>query len=414
MIKRVAVGASLVGSVVALVAACGSKQGGTFETIPDAGGSSAGYGADAGKGDGLGGDAGGLAADTTLTGTVYAPEGSIPISGALVYYTDTAPDPIPDGTYCDKCVTLPEGSFALTDANGTFSIDGTAKHEFLVVQKGQFRRVREIDPTAGAFAVPKIDTTLPGKMDKANGDDIPKMALIDATFDKIDESLGKLGLDNAFDRYSQGSGGAMSQEALLSDPAKLAQYHFIFRGCSSCDDGYSSQGQYIKNLQGYVKGGGKLYVTDWSYEYVHQGWPQYLSFKTDDTGFGGGCIGEYDAPATTIDTGMNDWLGAQGITSFSTEGNWTIINQVNAVNTTDADGNPTTVTPHVWIAGTSPDGERPNTVSWEDGCGRVLFSTYHTEGTTGGGGSGFLPQEKALMYVLLEVSVCAETNGPPR
>ena len=251
-------------------------------------------------------------------------------------------------------------------------------------------------------------------MDKAHGDDIPKMALIDADYDKIDESLGKLGLAGAFDEFTAGAGGANSQEALLSDPAKLAQYHFVFRGCSQCDDGYSSKGAYIKNLQNYVKSGGKLYVTDWSYEYIHQGWPQYLSFKFDTPGFGGGCIGEYDAPATTIDPDMKNWLGAQGITTFSTQGNWSIIEQVNGVATTDADGNPTTVTPHVWIAGTSPEGEKPNTVSFEDGCGRVLFSTYHTEGVTGGGSSDFLPQEKALMYVLLEVSVCATTSGPPR
>ncbi|MGH7280747.1 MAG: carboxypeptidase-like regulatory domain-containing protein [Polyangiaceae bacterium] len=404
---KLAVTSSLAIGIIA-VAACGSsKSGSNFQGTPDAGG---------GLGTGQLGDDGGLSGLTsTLTGTVLAPEGTIPIAGALVYFTDQTPDPIPDGTYCDKCVSLPDGTYTTTGSDGTFSLPAPQGHFNLVVQKGQFRRVRPIDTVGGPQKVDKTMTTLPGKMDKANGDDIPKMALIDADYDKIDESLGKLGLAGAFDEYSEGAGGANSQEALLSDPAKLAQYHFVFRGCSSCDDGYSSKGAYIKNLQDYVKAGGKLYVTDWSYEYVHQGWPQYLDFETDgETGFGGGCIGEYDAPATTIDPGMKDWLGAQSITSFSTEGNWSIITKVNSVNTTDADGNPTVVTPHVWIAGTSPDGETPNTVSFEDGCGRVLFSTYHTEGTTGGGSTDFLPQEKALMYVLLEVSVCSTNGGPPR
>lgn len=404
--SKLAVTTSLAVGIVAIAACSGSKAGSDFQGTPDAGGLGAGK---------LGDDGGLSGLTSTLTGTVFAPEGTIPIAGALVYFTNDEPAPIPDGTYCDKCISLPQDTYTTTGADGTFSLPAPQGHFYFVVQKGQFRRVREIDTVGGPQKVDKAMTTLPGKMDKANGDDIPKMALIDAEYDKIDESLGKLGLAGAFDEYSEGAGGANSQEALLSDPGKLAQYHFIFRGCSSCDDGYSSKGAYIKNLQDYVKAGGKLYVTDWSYEYVHQGWPQYLTFETNGAnGFGGGCIGEYDAPATTIDPGMKDWLGAQSITSFSTQGNWSIITKINSVNTTDADGNPTTVTPHVWIAGTSPDGETPNTVSFEDGCGRVLFSTYHTEGTTGGGSTDFLPQEKALMYVLLEVSVCATQGGPPR
>ena len=56
-------------------------------------------------------------------------------------------------------------------------------------------------------------------------------------------------------------------------------------------------------------------------------------------------------------------------------------------------------------AGNGP--QRPTTVSFENQCGRVLFSTYHTENSTFGTGSSTLTaQEKALLYVLLEVGVC--------
>ena len=44
------------------------------------------------------------------------------------------------------------------------------------------------------------------------------------------------------------------------------------------------------------------------------------------------------------------------------------------------------------------------TLSFEDSCGRVLYSAYHTEGE--GGATALLPQEKALVYVLFEVSTC--------
>jgi hypothetical protein len=68
-----------------------------------------------------------------------------------------------------------------------------------------------------------------------------------------------------------------------------------------------------------------------------------------------------------------------------------------------------TITPKVWITGNTPSVAKPLTVSFERGCGRVLFSTYHTE-TSGSG--GLKPQELALLYVLLEVGVCVEPVIP--
>jgi hypothetical protein len=65
------------------------------------------------------------------------------------------------------------------------------------------------------------------------------------------------------------------------------------------------------------------------------------------------------------------------------------------------------VTPKVWVTaqqGTS-SAVAPTTVSFQNQCGRVLFSTYHTESGFGGS-TTLLAQEKALLYVLLEVGVC--------
>ena len=62
--------------------------------------------------------------------------------------------------------------------------------------------------------------------------------------------------------------------------------------------------------------------------------------------------------------------------------------------------------PDCWVTGQTPDGMRPATVSFERACGRVLFSTYHTEPSTD---PSLKAQELALLYVLLEVSVCNES-----
>ncbi len=97
---------------------------------------------------------------------------------------------------------------------------------------------------------------------------------------------------------------------------------------------------------------------------------------------------------------LGAWMTAIGESSATLQGNWTRINAVKAQQGEDFQGNPKTITPVVWA---SALGRSPATVSFPDRCGRVMFSTYHTEGN---GGNTLLAQEKALLYVLLEVGVC--------
>src|SRR5690606_28125881 len=72
----------------------------------------------------------------SLTGIVRAPEGTIPISGALVYLTPTLPDAIPQQVFCDKCIDLgTETAYTLSEADGSFSLDAYQTGDFyLVVQ----------------------------------------------------------------------------------------------------------------------------------------------------------------------------------------------------------------------------------------------------------------------------------------
>ena len=70
-------------------------------------------------------------------------------------------------------------------------------------------------------------------------------------------------------------------------------------------------------------------------------------------------------------------------------------------------GKPKSIAPRIWMGN---NAGHPATVSFEHGCGRVLFSTYHTEGETVDAAvprvAGLLPQELALLYVILQVDVC--------
>jgi hypothetical protein len=414
-----------------LFVACSASSGG---------GSSTGTGGAAGVGGGTSGAGGGINLDggndgdepppavATLIGTVLAPEGTIPISGALVYVTKTAPKAIPDGLYCDRCVKLDYGTpFTLSGPDGGFHLGvpevGTWQ---LVVQKGQFQRVRPIEVTPGNVAVPLASTKLPAKTDKAAGDSIPKMAIVAGAWDAVDVSLARLGLgtlgpfgplgtqavDRAtapYDYFDGGIGSKGGYEAILKNWSTLSQYHIVFLPCAwsdqtTCDTSSPAQDPAVqKNLQDFVAKGGKLYVTDYSYEFVRQVFPGYVDFKDQTSSLGSACLSSsWDAPASSPDTGLTAWLSTQGITSFEVKENWTAISGVKAGQTTDPDGKPITVTPKVWVEANTQWGKLPATVSFEQACGRVLFSTYHTEGSS----ASLLPQERALLYILLEVAVC--------
>lgn len=400
--------------VCGLVLACGSSHVGFADGGTDADGGGPGFG--------MNGDAGARDPVAHLQGKVFAPEGTLPISGALIYLSNAAPPAIPSGVYCDRCVLLtPSTPYTYSAADGTFNLPayGTGM-QYVIVQKGQFRRVRQVNVVAGDQALPATLSTLPGKSDVANGDDIPKMAIVVGQWDRIELTLAKLGLGT----IQKGTGifmpdtvinaaFDMKDASLLSNAVELAKYNIVFVPCSfssgtTCDTSQPAGDPSVKAaLEEFVGRGGKLYTTDYSYEAVRQPFPGYVTWEGETSELGSACqSGSYDAPANMNDKGLGDWLTAIGDTSVSLQQNWTTINSVNPTPGLDVDGKPAMITPKVWVTANKSDGPHPSTISFEHSCGRVLFSTYHTEGD---GSAALIPQEKALLYVLLEVSVCIGT-----
>lgn len=422
----------LLALVLAWIVACSASGGGGGQN-GDGGAGAGGAGAGGSGGTGVNLDAG-LDGDepppavATLIGTVLAPEGTIPISGALVYLTKNAPPPIQDGVFCDKCVKLDFSTpYTLSGPDGGFHLGVPATGSYqLVVQKGQFRRVRPIEVGAGNVAVPLASSTLPAKSDAAAGDSIPKMAIVEPVWDSIDISLARLGLGTLaptglfgalqvdrptapYDYYDGLAGAKGGHDAILKNWSTLSQYHIVFLPCAwsdqtTCDPTSPATDPTVqKNLRDFVAKGGKLYVTDYSYEFVRQIFPQYVDWKNQTGAVGSACLpSSWDGAASSPDPGLTAWLATQGITAFDVKESWTAIAATHPGNTTDPDGKPITVTPKVWVEASTPWGKLPATVSFEQACGRVLFSTYHTEGSS----KTMLPQERALIYILLEVAVC--------
>lgn len=404
---------------VAFVVACGSNERGFEGAAPQGGsGTSPGDGTDFGAAD-AGSDARPPAIGT-LTGKVVMPEGTIPLSDALVYLSPTMPEPIPRGVYCDKCVQLDSYAFTYSKPDGTFELPAyQAGDQYLVVQKGQFRRARPFRVSPGTQAVPAPLTRLPGKTDDAIGDSTPHMLIWPGQWDHVEKSLKKIGLED-FEKFEPG----LDFAAYGAKIKNLASYHVVFLPCSGTVNESGQSGpacsvsvdpQLKTAVKDFVAQGGKLYVSDWSYEYVRQGWPGFVTWMGETSQLGSGCQpGGADLPAQFDDTSLRDWMTAIGEGNASLKSAWSTIEKVNPVASLDENGKTFTQTPKVWASVKHGGGSYPATVSFQDRCGRVLYSTYHAEGSDSANGQGsFLAQEKALMHILLEVGVCVGPKPVP-
>ena len=407
-------------------------------------------------GDGCGDGGGGN--NATLTGTVFAPNGTIPVVGALVYTTSSPPEGIPDQVYCAECVELECGvDFTESDVDGNFSLaTNSGNGKYLVVQKGQFLRITEIDIAAGNTNLPDATVELPGVWDPANGLYIPKIAIADGSYDRIEDALGKFGLGDtnianftestipgteSFELWNNGrdpsadgftSQGTMAQ--LVSDPANLARYHMIFVPCSS--DSYLSalNQQGVENVRSWVEAGGRWYVADWANEWMSGTFPEYQNF------YGGGDadLGSYDSLADVLDDGMLDWLEALPeplkdinplndenhptlfqLPKLMTVDNWSGIQYpLPEILVDDGKGNMVNVGHTPWLEGPGGGWDipvndiHPLTVTGQYGCGKIQFTSYHTAEFFDY--VGLSPQELVLLYTILEIGVCQDPLPPPQ
>ncbi|MCA9690992.1 MAG: carboxypeptidase regulatory-like domain-containing protein [Myxococcales bacterium] len=384
--------------------------------------------------------------EATLSGTVWAPNGVIPVSGALVYVTEVKPDPIPQKVYCAECLELSCAQYhTFTEADGTFTLKSPAADaKYLVVQKGQFMRVTELDIAAGETPLDAALTTLPDHNDPAADLYIPRIAIADGAFDRLEDAFGKFGLGDTtidgfeerlvpgtepFDLWENGedpeyegfvSKGSFAQ--LVANYPLMEQYHAIFVPCS--DNSYNdiiSDPQVQQNIHDWVEAGGRWYVADWSNDWIRDVFPQYQTFETD---FGDPDLFSYDSLGNVLDDGLLAWLEAlpdplkdinplndeEHPTLFTlpqveTVDNWSALQSIAPVLVDDGMGGMVDVGHKIWIEGPH-EGQnlQPLTVTGQYGCGKIQFTTYHAAEFFDY--VGLSPQELVLFYTILEIGVC--------
>lgn len=405
----------------------------------------------------------------TVTGRVWVPgqgpgqvpDGQeIPVFGAEVYLSVDRPEPIPDHVYCQRCADAPPQAI-YSDHDGSFELGPyPAGTYWLVIQKGQFRLEQQVTLDLGELRLDAAATTLPSVHDPDHGAYVPRMAIALGTNDNIEDVLGKLGLGaydpttftfagpgGEVDVYDNGyalPGSMGTVTDLFTDLDQMRRYHLILLPCSTQTTAVSvlTDQAVLANIRRYVAEGGRLYVTDWSGEAIDRPFPPQLELGD----VGADSVGTYDpatftgtltevgtadgerydaADAEVVDDDLAAWLGLQlGPTpdsptpqvydpaSFLASDNWNWIRGLGTVETgVDEQGAPVEDVPKPWVVGSGPATggvKQPLTVTFEPaGCGRVMYSTYQT---ANGHHPGLYPQERVLLFLIMEIGVC---SNPP-
>jgi len=447
--------------VGALASACGGADTGSgFDNGGDA--SSNGEGGFGLVGDGSKGPCTGIACnvancggtDTTISGTVYAPNGTLPLYNVIVYVPNSALTPFTDGVSCDACGSVSGNPITTTtsDASGKFKLKGVpvGKNIPLVFQVGKWRREVTIDNVAKCTDNPITDPNL-SRLPKNHAEGaIPRIAVTTGGCDKIACVLPKMGLDaSEFGIQSDysakkvilyaGSGdpywssppaGITPANNLWGSASELAKYDLAIFSCE-CDEHYETKpAPAQQNVYDYLNAGGRTFGTDFMYTWIHTGTESSSAPAPTDLqpllqgfvgGAPGGMDGNYDVN-TTFPKGaaLDSWLQAVGGSTVPGK-----------VPLSSVWSNYANVDPSLgqeWVHGITGDEQdrvitytTPFSKAEADRCGKSYYLDVHVGDATDEDTSSFpancgtalTPQEKMMVFFLMDLASCIQDDSKP-
>jgi hypothetical protein len=404
---------------------------------------------------------------TTLTGKVFAPDGITPLYNAIVYVPNATPGPFTDGVSCDRCNGSVSGNpvvSAITDASGAFTLTNVPAGDKipLVVQLGKWRRQSVISvPQCTSTPVAAVNTSLPKNSSEG---DLPRIAIASGNADPFECLLLKVGIDpneitipNAskpgrinFWLGENNPGTTMQGAVAVNDPgnglftmATMMKYDVVILPCEGTNNYQNTTSAQQQLLVSYLNAGGRLFSTHYSYQWLtYQNSPYNAvgtwnvetpgaqpdqthypcGFKNGNPVSTCGYDGTIDA---TFPKGMafGQWMSN---VAQITNGQFEIIdprNDLASVNTMVAQrwmyhSGDSKVLHTTFNTPLNPGTDDMGQPLY---CGRVVFSDFHVSanevnGTTfpGACASGPLTtQEKALVFMLFDLSSCVQSDKTP-
>lgn len=404
---------------------------------------------------------------TMISGTVYDPAGQWPLYNAVVYVPKAGgalPD-FPAGVACEKCTDpVPARAVALSGPDGKFQLeDVPAGNVDLVVQLGKWRRKQTIAvvPCQDNRLTDENLTRLPRTQSEG---DIPKIALSTGHSDALECLLRKIGIaDSEFttnagngrvhlfvgcegdqadkhfgaNKFAKNLGGAAFPSTNeLFDSGTLKQYDVVIFSCEGhkCDSIQTPPN--IAQLVDFADSGGRVFL-----DHNHYNWLNHADAPIERAAEFSSSPNDIQSPlATKINTdrfpkgtAFAEWL--LNVEASTTLGELDIYAAKTSVQSLSPNRSQS------WIyRDDEPKGHfyftinTPVAVEDDDpapaACGRVVFTDLHVSKSGGGDAVDFsdqetpfpegctnsvlTPQEKALEFMLFDLSSCVqrETSTP--
>jgi len=375
--------------------------------------------------------------ETTISGTVFAPNGTLALYGVNVYVPNGDPGPLTDGVQCSQCQAgLAGGSVAqgISDAAGMFSLTKVPSgvNVPLIIQVGKWRRKVDIPEVLACQdnPLPASVTSLP--KNKTEGD-LPKIAMTTGGCDALECLVRKLGVDGKEFTTDGGtgrihlyqSGGAtgladgtpMAQaDALWGDLNKLKQYDIAAFSCE-CSPHAAATPAMMSNVKSFADLGGRVFMSHYNAQWISGSatapqpvWASVATCNIDSTPPNStGIIDQVNNPKGAA---FATWMtnvgvpGAQFAITDSRE-SCTMVDNQKAERWVYVQGSGTQQIPQNFQFTTPQESPKDNR------CGKVVFSDMHV---SGGGSSGNFPssctagpltaQEKALAFMFFDIASC--------
>ncbi len=391
---------------------------------------------------------------TTITGTVFAPNGTLPLYGINVYIPNQPLPPVSDQIVCDRCGDVLPGApvtQVITDEAGKFTLTGvpSGTNIPLVISTGKWRREITLPSVTacGATALPATDTRLP--KNKAEGS-IPKIAITTGSADSLECLVRRLGVDdseittsagtgrinlfngNGVDAlkggFAGGSGPLPSATPFWADTANLDNYDIVILSCEGDQNpGTKPQGA-LDAMKAYADLGGRVFASHWHNVWIGGAfqsggpqtpavWDSIATWDNQDNPGNPPVIATIDEVSNPKGVSFATWmLNVMGSTTRGqlpiTEARVTSV----GLDATKAER---------WVYLTPQESgsvegiqnfqfTTPNEVAPGARCGKVVFSDMHVSGgpDTGdypdscGGSMTLSPQEKALAFMFFDIASC--------
>ncbi len=240
---------------------------------------------------------------TRLRGVVYDPAGNLPLYNVSVYVPNAPLAPIADGAVCETCDATLSGepiATALSGVDGRFVLEGVPSGQNipLVMQVGRWRRQVNIPLVSACADNAVTDVNLTRLPRNRNEGHIPRIAVSTGGSDALECLLRRIGIDDSEFTTDTGDGrvhmyfgrnGTQSFQAggpqfgtavsLWSSLPKLESYDMIVL---SCEGGQQpdEKAPYIGNMEAYVNGGGRAFLSHLHYYWLRLGTPPLRSTAT--------------------------------------------------------------------------------------------------------------------------------------